>query len=342
MTPPLSLLSSRLLLNHLKPGRSRAVSAGLAGRRWRRRGAGVGFSSSCRFFGSLPVFWSRAARSLAKIWCIWRVDSGDELRRAEQAVSFFLSRISRNKGLFRCLTSFWRLVLALLLLAGHGGEGERSSGIRGSSWSFSLACHGGEGGNRPVLASSSSAAVRWGCRCGGCILGRSNSIPISLSCRGGEGRGGGGVPISSRWSCLWLHYFLELIQMTADAAPVSSQVHHHYLICFAPPSPRVRGRSFGLDGELVFSVCCWRASVPLLEWLGRSRTFSVWSFFSASVRKTSITPVCSGKSTTSVMRPFYGSDAERFARSKASGVVPSSAMVAASCTLCSSVGKRMD
>ncbi|KAK1651701.1 hypothetical protein QYE76_069506 [Lolium multiflorum] len=32
-------------------------------------------------------------------------------------------------------------------------------------------------------------------------------------------------------------------------------------------------------------------------------------------------PVCFGKSATSVVRSFYGSDAERFARSKASVVV---------------------
>lgn len=133
ISPPSSsfpfLLPPSLRVNHCWPGPSRAVFAGLAGRRWRRRGVGVDFRIRSRFSGCLPAFRSRETRSLAKIWFIWRWNCGGELQWLEQARWLFCSGISFNKGPSRRLSVCRRLVAALLLLAGRGDRGEKHGGV---------------------------------------------------------------------------------------------------------------------------------------------------------------------------------------------------------------------
>jgi hypothetical protein len=62
-----SLLSPSLTAPRERPGRSRAFSGGFAGRRWRRRGAGVDIRFSFLVFGCMPVVWSRVQDLLDQI-----------------------------------------------------------------------------------------------------------------------------------------------------------------------------------------------------------------------------------------------------------------------------------
>lgn len=131
--------------------------------------------------------------------------------------------------------------------------------------------------------------------------------------------------------------------------------HHCYLL-YSPP--QVRGRNFGSDGESFPLLWCWRAvAAPAvllallfffssgsmvvmgevllradaqLGWLWSSRTCFSWSISPKSIDWTMdsmakmafFKPVCSGKYSTSIGRPFSSSGAGCFAGAKASGVVP--------------------
>lgn len=165
---------------------------------------------------------------------------------------------SASKGL--CLNkldgaaSSQDLVLPHLLVRGHGALAD--------------------GWRRTWLDASGRSALR---RC--CSRWRSIWLQFSLADRGGE-EGNGGRATTSQV----LHRHLSV--RCYEAASVRAQARHHRYLISLPP--RVRGRSFGLDGEFVFSACCRRAFVALLERLWSSRTYSTWSFFSASRRKTSI------------------------------------------------------
>jgi hypothetical protein len=136
------------------------------------------------------------------------VACGDELWRSEQAARSSSSGISMNKGLSRCITLLWRSEAALPLLAGRGGEGRGAVAPKAAAGRFPWPARAMRGGGRSTVASFTYAATSWGYRCGGCGLGRWNSILISsASCLGGEGRGGGGVVASSRWCQLLLRWY---------------------------------------------------------------------------------------------------------------------------------------
>jgi hypothetical protein len=186
LLPPLPLSGGGGL-----PGQTRAVSSGLAGRRWRRGGAGVdrvsfrvSFSVARSWLGSRP--WSRAFLAVVRYsLLVLSISASPELPWREVTAA---AGAGRSPSLINSVLVGVGVVRPVLpLLAGRGGEGEGQDGERCGAVSLSPAGHGGEGRRRNSLARSATPVTQ--------VFGRPQDFELVLhSCslaRLGDGLEGG-------------------------------------------------------------------------------------------------------------------------------------------------------
>lgn len=131
------------------PGRSRAASAGVAGRRLQRGGAGLVGRLRCSLFGSLPCSWSRAWGSWSRFSCCSSLGLVDGALVVRACGDGLCLEDLRNKASFCCLLLGLAVVVLFPSLTGRGGEGGGSSccrlelrlgGTRRSSHSLVIGC----------------------------------------------------------------------------------------------------------------------------------------------------------------------------------------------------------